>query len=272
MNKLDEYKELIWGYVMENGTNIIIAIIFYLVGLSVIKAIVNGSATVMKKREYDPTLSSWLRTLISITLKIMLIISVLSMVGIEMTSFIAILGAAGLAVGLALQGTLSNFAGGIMVLLFKPYKVGDFIDGGGHTGTVKEIQIFNTILNTPDNKIIIIPNGQLATNSLTNFSKEPTRRVDWTFGIAYGNNYDTAKKVLTEMLNSDDRVLKEPEFFIGLEALADSSVNIKVRAWVKAENYWGVFFDMNEKVYKNFGKEGLEFPFPQMDVHVHKQA
>jgi len=270
MEKLDQYKDLMWGYIMENGTNIAMAIIVYLIGSIVIKSIVNGSGKVMNKRDYDPTLSSWLRTLISISLKLMLIISVLGMVGIEMTSFIAVLGAAGLAIGLALQGTLANFAGGIMILLFKPFKVGDFIDGAGHMGTVKEIQIFNSILNTPDNKTIIIPNGSLATGSLTNFSKEANRRVDWSIGIAYGNDFSKAKEVILNMLNEDARVLKDPAIFVALGALADSSVNITVRAWVNAADYWGVFFDLNERVYKEFEKHGLDFPFPQMDVHVNQ--
>ena len=202
----------------------------------------------------------------------MLFISVLGMVGIQMTSFIAILGAAGLAVGMALSGTLQNFAGGVMILLFKPFKVGDFIDAQGHMGSVKEIQIFNTILTTPDNKTIIIPNGGLSTSSMTNFSTEPLRRVDWTFGIGYGDSIDQARKVLKELADADSRILKDPEVFIGVSALADSSVNFAVRAWVKAEDYWGVFFDMNENVYNTFNKEGINIPFPQMDVHVHKNS
>ena len=188
-----------------------------------------------------------------------------------MTSFVAILGAAGLAVGLALQGTLQNFASGVMILLFKPFKVGDFIDGAGHMGTVKEIQIFNTILNTADNKRIIIPNGQLSNGSLTNFSAEGTRRVDWTFGIGYGDDYDMAKATLEKYINEDERIHKDPTPFIALSALADSSVNIVVRVWVDPSNYWGVFFDMNEKVYKGFTEVGLNIPYPQMDVHLHQE-
>jgi small conductance mechanosensitive channel len=193
------------------------------------------------------------------------------MLGVEMTSFIAILGAAGLAVGLALSGTLQNFAGGVMILLFRPFKVGDFIDAQGFMGSVKEIQIFNTILKTPDNKTIIIPNGGLSTSSMTNFSTEPQRRVDWTFGIGYGDDAEKAKAVLKRLCDEDERILKDPEVFIALSALADSSVNFVVRAWVNAPDYWNVFFDMNEKVYKTFAEEGLNIPFPQMDVHVHKQ-
>ena len=186
----------------------------------------------------------------------MLVIAVLGMLGIEMTSFIAILGAAGLAVGMALSGTLQNFAGGVMLLIFKPFKVGDLIDAQGYTGVVSEIQIFNTILKTPDNRTIIIPNAGLSNSAMVNFSTEEQRRVDWTFGIGYGD---------------DTEIAKDPELFIAVSELADSSVNFAVRAWVNAADYWGVFFEMNEKVYKTFEKKGLNIPYPQMDVHVHQQ-
>jgi small conductance mechanosensitive channel len=194
----------------------------------------------------------------------------MGMMGIEMTSFIAILGAAGLAVGMALSGTLQNFAGGVMILIFKPFKVGDFIDAQGYMGVVKEIQIFVTILTTPDNKTVIIPNGPLSNGSLTNFSTQPQRRVDWTFGIAYGDDYDTAKTMLLKMMDEDKRILKDPDPFVALGEMADSSVNLTVRAWVNASDYWDVFFDMNEKFYKNADKAGLSIPFPQMDVHLDK--
>jgi small conductance mechanosensitive channel len=191
------------------------------------------------------------------------------MVGVAMTSFIAILGAAGLAVGLALSGTLQNFAGGVMILIFKPFKAGDFIDAQGYMGTVKEIQIFNTILKTPDNKTVIIPNGGLATGAMVNFSTEPQRRVDWTFGIAYGDDADKAKAVLLDLLKSDKRVLADPEPFVAISALDDSSVNFTARAWANAADFWSLFFDMNQKVYQTFPQKGLNIPFPQMDVHLH---
>ena len=191
------------------------------------------------------------------------------MLGIQMTSFIAILGAAGLAVGMALSGTLQNFAGGVMILIFKPFKAGDFIDAQGYQGTVSEIQIFNTILKTPDNKTVIIPNGGLSTGAMVNYSTEKLRRVDWTVGIGYGDDADKAKDVIMKMCNADDKILKDPEVFIAISALADSSVNFAVRAWVKAEDYWSVYFALNENIYKTFEKEGLNIPFPQMDVHVH---
>ena len=192
------------------------------------------------------------------------------MVGIEMTSFIAILGAAGLALGLALSGTLQNFAGGVIVLIFKPFKVGDFIEAQGYSGVVKEISIFATILNTVDKKLIIIPNGPLSTGSLTNYSAEAQRRVDWTFGIAYGDDIENFKKAMNDFIAEDKRILKDPASFIGLSELGDSSVNFAVRAWVNSEDYWAVFFDMNEKVYKRFGEYKLNIPFPQMDIHLQK--
>lgn len=270
MDEILKYQDVAIDLVVKYGPNLVYAFLTFIIGLWIIKILMGGFTKLMTKRNFEPTLASWLRAFLSAVLKIILIITALSMVGIEMTSFIAILGAAGLAIGLALQGTLQNFAGGIIILLFKPYKVGDFIDGAGYMGTVKEIQIFNTVLNTPDNKIIIIPNGPLATGSLINFSKEDNRRVDWTFGISYGDDFDKAKEVLTQLIKADNRIKSDPEPFIALHALADSSVNIVVRVWVNIADYWPVFFDMNEKVYKTFPKENLNIPFPQMDVHVHQ--
>lgn len=263
---IDKGIELLMIY----GPKLIGALVVLIIGFWFIKAISKGINRTLDKRDIDSSLKPFIKSMINILLKTLLFISVLGMVGIEMTSFIAILGAAGLAVGMALSGTLQNFAGGVMILLFKPFKVGDFIDAQGHMGSVKEIQIFNTILTTPDNKTIIIPNGGLSTSSMTNFSTEPLRRVDFTFGIGYGDSIDQAKKVLKQLADDDQRILKDPEVFIGVSALADSSVNFAVRAWVKAEDYWSVFFDMNENVYNTFNKEGINIPYPQMDVHVHK--
>jgi small conductance mechanosensitive channel len=199
----------------------------------------------------------------------MLFIAVASMVGIQTTSFIAVLGAAGLAVGLALQGSLANFAGGVLILLFKPFKVGDVIEAQGHLGVVKQIQIFNTILTTGDNRIVIIPNGPLSNGSLVNINQEPTRRIDFSFGIGYGDDIDKAKSVLEGLVGAESRILKDPAHLIAVEALADSSVNIKVRVWVNTADYWGVFFGMTETVKKTFDKEGISIPFPQRDVHMH---
>lgn len=259
----------LYDLMMTYGPKLLSAIVVLLVGLWIVKGLTRAFGNLLGKRNVDPSLVPFLRSLVNVSLRAMLFITVLSMLGVEMTSFVAILGAAGLAVGLALSGTLQNFAGGVMILLFRPFKVGDIIDAQGFVGSVKEIQIFNTVLKTPDNKTIIIPNGGLSTGSLTNFSTEPQRRVDWTFGIGYGDDADKAKAVLLRLCDEDSRILKDPEVFIALSELADSSVNFVVRAWVNSADYWGVFFDMNEKVYKTFEKEGLNIPYPQMDVHVH---
>lgn len=270
MEKVQEITKWLTDTAMNYGLKLIGAILVLIIGLWIIKVIMKGIKKGFEKRKMDESLKPFLISLISILLKIMLLISVLTMLGIQMTSFIAILGAAGLAVGMALSGTLQNFAGGVIILIFKPFKVGDFIDAQGFMGVVKEIQIFITVLTTVDNKTVIIPNGPLSTSALTNYSTQPTRRVDWSFGVAYGDDYDKAKKMILSMLKSDARILADPEPFIALGELADSSVNITTRAWVKAEDYWGVFFDMNEKFYKDADKNGLSIPFPQMDVHLDK--
>lgn len=262
---LNALSSLIFAY----GPKLIGAIVVLIVGMWVIKFLTRLATKVMDKRNMDASLKPFFRSLIDITLKTLLVISVLTMLGIAMTSFIAILGAAGLAIGMALSGMLSNFAGGVVLLVFRPFKVGDFIEAQGHSGTVQEIQIFNTVLKTPDNKTIIIPNGGLSTNSMTNFSTEARRRVDWVFGIAYGDDYNKAKNVIKSLCDSDTRILKDPEVFIALSELDDSSVNLVVRAWANSSDYWDIFFDMNEKVYKTFEKEGINIPFPQMDVHLH---
>ncbi len=270
MEQVNFYLEKAGELVTKYGLQLVGAIVALILGLWIIGIIVRSVRKVLDKGKMDESLKPFLTSLISWTLKILLFISVLGMMGIQMTSFIAIIGAAGLAIGMALSGTLQNFAGGVMILLFKPFKVGDFISAQGFSGSVKSIQIFNTILNTPDKQTIIIPNGGLATGSVTNFSTEPQRRVDWTFGIGYGDDVDKAREVLMKLINEDERILKDPEPFIAVAELGDSSVNLTTRVWVNGADYWGVFFDMNEKVYKTFAKEGLNIPYPQMDVHVNQ--
>jgi small conductance mechanosensitive channel len=266
---MDNIYEKVVDLVLTFGPKLIGAILVWIVGSIIVKFLAKTFSRILDKRNIDASLKPFLTGIVSSLLKVMLVISVLGMVGIEMTSFVAILGAAGLAVGMALSGTLQNFAGGVMILIFKPFKNGDVIEAQGHVGSVSEIQIFNTILKTPDNKTIIIPNGGLSNGSMVNYSTEAQRRVDWTFGIGYGDDAAKARTVLQTLIDADSRILKTPEPFIALSALADSSVNFTVRAWVKSEDYWGVFFDMNENVYNSFAKEGLSIPFPQMDVHVH---
>jgi len=264
MENLDQ----VYLWIIDNGMKFIGAILFLIVGFWIVKIVVRQSAKLLTKKKIDAGLVTFLRSFFSIALKIMIIVSVMGMVGIEMTSFIAILGAAGLAVGLAFQGTLSNFAGGIMILIFKPYKVGDVIEAQGYTGSVTEILIFNTILKTADNKVITVPNGPLATGSLINYTNQETRRVDWKFDVAYGTDYKRVREVILGVLNSDERIMKDPQIFIGLGDMRDSSIQIVVRVWTKTGDYWDVFFDINEKIYETFSREGIAIPFPQMDVHI----
>jgi small conductance mechanosensitive channel len=240
-------------------------------GLWITKLITKGVGRSLVKSNIDQSLVPFLKSVTNIVLKALVAITVMGMIGIQMTSFVAILGAAGLAIGLALSGTLQNFAGGVIILILKPFKIGDFIEAQNYTGTVKEITIFSTMLNTPDKKLVIIPNGPLSTGALINYSAEPLRRVDWTFGIAYGDNVEDFKRAINDFIAADARILKDPAPFMGLSQLADSSVNFAVRVWVDGPDYWDVFFEMNEKVYTQFADYKLNIPFPQMDVHVHKQ-
>ena len=250
------------------GSRILTAIVVFLIGRWIVKKLNRIVLSIMEKKQVEASLFSFTKSLVSITLNFILIIVIIGVLGIETSSFIALFASAGVAIGMALSGTLQNFAGGIMILIFKPFKVGDVLEAQGQTGTVKEIQIFNTIISTPDNKIIIIPNGGLSTGIMKNYSKEPTRRVDWEFGIAYGDSYEKAKAVIERLLKADSRILSSPTYFIALNSLGESSVNIVVRAWVNAEDYRNVFFSMNEKVYKTFAEENLNIPFPQLDVHL----
>lgn len=257
--------------ILSVGSRILIALVLLFVGRWIIKHLRKGLNRMLTNRKVEASLRSFLMSLANITLTLFLIIVIIGILGIDTTSFIAVFASAGLAVGMALSGTLQNFAGGVMILIFKPFKVGDYIEAQGQSGTVKEIQLFNTVINTADNKTILIPNGGLSTGIINNYSKENSRRVDWTFGIGYGDDYDKAKATIAQLLESDGRIFKEPAYFIALTSLGDSSVNIVVRAWTASSDYWGVFFDMNEKVYKRFAEVGLNIPYPQMDVHLYRQ-
>ncbi len=257
--------------ILSVGSRILIALVLLFVGRWIIKHLRKGLNRMLTNRKVEASLRSFLMSLANITLTLFLIIVIIGILGIDTTSFIAVFASAGLAVGMALSGTLQNFAGGVMILIFKPFKVGDYIEAQGQSGTVKEIQLFNTVINTADNKTILIPNGGLSTGIINNYSKENSRRVDWTFGIGYGDDYDKAKATIAQLLERDGRIFKEPAYFIALTSLGDSSVNIVVRAWTASSDYWGVFFDMNEKVYKRFAEVGLNIPYPQMDVHLYRQ-
>lgn len=271
MENIEINPEILLGYVYTYGPKLVASILTLVFGLWLANFFVSVIKKMLNKSKVDPSLQSFLSSLFGILFKVMVYITALGVLGIEMTSFVAILGAAGLAIGLALSGTLQNFAGGVMILFFKTFKVGDFIEAQGYSGSVKEIQIFLTILTTPDNKTIIIPNGPLATGTLINYSAQATRRVDWTFGIAYGDDIDKAFELLKELAAADERILKDPEPFYAVSALADSSVNLVMRVWVNAPDFWGVHFRMNEMVYKRFPDAGLSIPFPQRDVHVYQK-
>ncbi len=270
MEKVDHLNQYLLELIKNFGPSLVLAIVTLLLGFWIIRIITRLIKKAIQRSNIDDSLVPFFSGGLSMLLKVLLVISVAGMVGVQMTSFIAILGAAGLAVGMALSGTLQNFAGGVMILIFKPYKVGDFIEAQGHAGVVREIQIFNTILTTGDNKKIIIPNGGLATGSMVNFSAEETRRVDMTFGIGYEDDIDKAKGILQGIIDSNSLILNEPEPFIGVIELGDSSVNIVVRVWAKTSDYWRIFFDMQETVKKTFDKEGISIPFPQTDVHLHQ--
>lgn len=269
MENVDKYLLLAKEMIVEYGMTLVGAIVTLFLGLWILKGINKTFGRMLEKRNVDPSLTPFLKSLVATTLRLVLIIVVLGMVGIEMTSFIAIMGAAGLAIGMALSGTLSNFAGGVILLILKPFKVGDFIEAQGYSGTVNAIQIFYTILKTPDNKTIIIPNGDLSTGSLTNYSTESKRRCDWSIGIAYGDDVAAARAILLDILEKDERIHKDPAPFIKISELADSSVNLATRVWVNSEHYWDVKMDTLEKVYNDFNAKGINIPFPQMDVHVH---
>ena len=261
---LSQFKDLVIDY----APKLVLTIVILLVGLWAIKIIMTMINKIMTKKEVDESLAKFLLSLIRIIFKALLLISVAGMLGIEMASFVAILAAMGFAIGMALSGSLQNFAGGVMILIFKPFNIGDVIEAQGHIGVVREIQIFSTILKTPDNKTIIQPNGALSTGSVTNFSTEPQRRVDMTFGIGYSDDIDHTKETLFKLISEDSRILKDPAPFVAVSELADSSVNFVMRVWADAPNYWGIYFDMHEKVKKEFDKEKISIPFPQTDVHV----
>jgi small conductance mechanosensitive channel len=268
---LQGYADKLINLAVEYGPKLLLAIIVLIVGLWIIKLVLKGTDKAMERSNIDISLRKFLRSLFGILLKALLLISVASMIGIATTSFVAIIGAAGLAVGLALQGGLANFAGGVIILIFKPFKVGDFLDAQGYMGTVHEITIFTTVLKTPDNKTVIIPNGALSNGSMVNFSTEPKRRVDMVFGIGYGDSIEKAKQVLVKLADSDSRVLKDPAPQIVVGELGDNSVNFNVRFWCNAADYWGIYFDTHEKVKLAFDEAGISIPFPQRDVHVFNQ-
>ena len=267
---MEDFLKTIQDFSAQYGFQIIGTIITLIIGLWLAKFISKLVAKTLIKKEVDQTLTKFFASLVKSALIIFVLISVASQLGIETTSFIAIIGAAGLAIGFALQGSLSNFAAGIMLIIFRPVKAGDFIEGGGIMGSVEQVGIFVTILNTPDNKKIFVPNSKLTSDNIINFSANDTRRVDMVFGIGYSDDIDNAKSTIKSVLENDNRVLKEPVPQIVVSELADSSVNFNVRPWVNNSDYWGVYFDITEKVKKKFDEQKISIPFPQRDVHIHQ--
>ncbi|MGL4411258.1 MAG: mechanosensitive ion channel family protein [Bacteroidales bacterium] len=248
---------------------VLIAFVIYMAGKWLIHRLRRLNNTLMTKRDVDVSLRTFLLNLQDISLTIALVVIIILVIGVPATSIAALVASAGVGIGLALSGTLQNFAGGVIILFLKPYKVGDFIEVQGQLGTVKEILIFNTVLTTIDNKIIYVPNGSLSSGVINNYSKSGFRRVDWTLSFAYGDDYDAAKAMLLSFIEGDDRILKDPALpFVGLSKMSDSSIDVVMRVWTKTENYWDLYFQINEKVYKNYSKHGLHIPFPQMDVHL----
>ena len=250
------------------GGRILAALIIFIIGKLIVNWINRLFAKMLERRKVDASIQSFLKSIVNITLMVLLFLAVIGKLGIELTSFAALLASAGVAIGMALSGNLSNFAGGVIILVFRPYKVGDYIEAStGASGTVTDIQIFHTVLTTPDNRIVFAPNGAMSGAVVTNYSRKDTRRLDFTFGVEYGTDFELAKSTIMEVISKDSRILKDPAPFIELGALADSSVNITVRVWVNAADYWGVNFDMNKNVYATFNAKGISFPFPQLTVH-----
>ena len=258
--------------VVSLGKNLIVALIIFYVGRLVISFVVRGLHKMLQKNGVDKTLETFVCNLVRTALLIVVIIAAISALGIETTSFIAIFGAAGLAVGLALQGSLSNFASGVLIVLFRPYKVGDFIEAAGINASVEQVQILTTVLKTGDNKQVIVPNSQIMDSVITNYSANDTRRVDMVVGVSYDDDLDKVRSTIQELVAADERIMAEPACTIAVSALADSSVNFVVRPWVKTSDYWGVMFDLTEAIKKRFDKDGISFPFPQQDVHLYQAS
>ena len=254
---------------VELGINLITAIAIFFVGKWVVNLVIKGMLNAMQKSDMDVTLRRFITNLSRMLLMLFVIIAAIHQLGVQTASLIALLGAAGLAVGLALQGSLSNFAAGVLIVLFRPYKVGDWIEGGGVSGAVEEVQILTTVLKTGDNKRVIIPNSQIMGSTITNYSANETRRVDLVVGVSYSDDLDKVRKELEGLVAADERILDDPAVTIAVSELADSSVNFVLRPWVKTEDYWGVYFDLTEAIKKRFDEVGISIPFPQRDIHVH---
>lgn len=257
---------------LDFGIKVATALAIFLIGKFFVRILIRAISKVMEKQAIEPTLMIFISNLVRISLMVVVVIAAIGALGIQTTSFIAIFGAAGLAIGLALQGSLSNFASGVLIVLFRPYRVGDFVEAAGISGIVEEVQILTTIMRTADNKQIIVPNSQIMNSIITNYSANDTRRIDMVVGVSYGDDLDKVRQTIEKLVTADDRILAEPAATIAVSALAESSVDFVVRPWVKTADYWNVRFDLTEAIKKRFDKEGISFPFPQRDVHVYKQG
>ncbi|WP_299073497.1 mechanosensitive ion channel domain-containing protein [uncultured Paraglaciecola sp.] len=267
----EQLSKIVDTYIIPWGINIVLAIAIYIIGKIVVGILVNVLGNIMSRSKYEDMLIDFVKAIASAVLMLFVIIAALDQLGVDTTSLAAIFAAAGLAIGLSLRGSLQNFAAGVMLLVFKPFKAGDFIEAGGATGVVKSISIFTTVMTTGDNKEVIVPNGGIYDGNIINYSAKETRRVDMVVGIGYDSDLKKAKNILNEMIAADERILKDPAPTVAVAELADSSVNFVVRPWVASADYWAVKFDFNEAVKLRFDAEGISIPFPQMDVHVHKE-
>jgi small conductance mechanosensitive channel len=254
------------------GLKVLVAIIIFYVGRTIARLITKGLHNLMQAQEVDKILETFVCNLVYWMLMTFIIIAAMSQIGIQTTSLIAIMGAAGLAIGLALQGALGNFAAGVLIVMFRPYRVGDYVEAAGIAGSVLQVQILSTMLKTGDNKLIVVPNGQIMSGIITNYSAHKTRRIDMMIGVSYEDDIDKVRKTIRELIDADDRILKDPECLIAVAELADSSVNFAIRPWVNRADYSGVKFDLTEAIKKRFDKDGISFPFPQQDVHLYNKS
>lgn len=267
LTKLQRVLEQLVDFGVTAGGRLLSALLIFIIGRFIISFLRKILARLMVRRKVDLSIQSFVKSLVNILLTVLLMIAVIGKLGVETTSFAALLASAGVAIGMALSGNLQNFAGGLIVLLLRPYKVGDVIESQGVSGTVREIQIFHTILVTADNKLVFIPNGSLSSGVITNYSRENTRRIEWVIGVEYGVDYSKVEDTVNRIVGSEKRILETPAPFVAVNALDASSVNLIIRVWVKSSDYWDVYFDMNKTIYSVFNEEGIEFPFPQLTIH-----
>ena len=269
-----DYRQLMTDMIQEAGwilLKIVIALSIYVIGRWIIRWVIRHMDKAFDRHEVETSLRSFLRSLVKVLLMVVLLLAIVQTLGVNTSSFLAIFASAGLAIGMALSGTLQNFAGGVVLLILRPYKVGDYIEAQGQSGTVAEIGLFQTRLKTTDNRIVYVPNSSISTSIIDNYSQSETRRVDWLLSISYGDDIDVARREILAMLKADERVLTDIEPVVYVKNLGESSVDLTIRAWVENANYWSLYFDMNEKMYKELPQKGINFPFPQMDVHLKKE-